>query len=247
MLLQGRTAIVTGAGNRDGIGFAVGRLFVAEGARVILADRDASGVQAAAEALGSAALASVTDVTSAEACARLCDMARDRFGGLDILVNSAGRVQARRTVDITREDYDAVMDVNLRGTLQMCQSALTLMRRDAAIVCIASIAAQRGGGLMGGPHYAASKAGVLGLVRAMARDVSPDGIRVNAINPGVILSSMTRGFYDEELTEKVISQILLRRFGETEDVARACLFLASDLSSYITGSAIDVNGGMHMN
>lgn len=247
MLLQGRTAIVTGAGNLDGIGFAVARLFVAEGARVILADRDTEGVAEAARALGPAALDSATDVTDAEACADLCALARDRFGGLDILVNSAGRVQARRTVDITREDYDAVMDVNLRGTLQMCQSALGLMGAGASIICIASIAAQRGGGLMGGPHYAASKAGVLGLVRAMARDVSPSGIRVNAINPGVILSSMTRGFYDDDLTEKVMSQILLRRFGETEDVARACLFLASDLSSYITGSSLDVNGGMHMN
>lgn len=247
MLLQDRTAIVTGAGNMDGIGFAVARRLIAEGARVVLADRDAKGVENAAEALGDNAIAHPADVTVAKDCASLGELARERMGGLHILVNSAGITQPRRTRDITPADYDAVMDVNLRGTLMMCQTALGIMQPGASIICIASIAAQRGGGLMGGPHYAASKAGVLGLVRAMARDVSPQGIRVNAINPGVIMSSMTRDFYDDELTARVMPQILLGRFGESDDVANAALFLASDLSSYITGSSIDVNGGMHMN
>lgn len=247
MLLQERTAIVTGAGNTDGIGFAVAHKLISEGARVILADRQHERLHGAVETLGPSAIAQTCDVTREEDCAALGALAKERFGGLDILVNSAGITQSRRTRDITTADYDAVMDVNLRGTLTMCQTALGLMTSGASIICIASIAAQRGGGLMGGPHYAASKAGVLGLVRAMARDVSPDGIRVNAINPGVIMSSMTRGFYDDDLTAKVMPQILLGRFGETEDVANSALFLASDLSSYITGSCIDVNGGMHMN
>lgn len=247
MLLSNRTAIVTGAGNPDGIGFAVARTFIGQGARVILADRDADGVEAAARELGDNALGQEADVTRESDCEALVSTARERFGTLDVLVNSAGITQPRRTVDITRADYDAVMDVNLRGTLMMCQSALALMTAGGSIVCIASIAAQRGGGLMGGPHYAASKAGVLGLVRAISRDVSREGVRVNAINPGVIMSSMTRGFYDEQLTAKVMPQILLGRFGETEDVANAALFLASELSSYVTGSSIDVNGGMHMN
>ncbi|AWI86709.1 short-chain dehydrogenase (plasmid) [Alloyangia pacifica] len=247
MLLQGRTAIVTGAGNPDGIGFAVARKLVSEGAQVILADRDHNRLSGAAESLGASAIAKPCDVTSEDDCAALGALAHDRFGGLDILVNSAGITQSRRTRDITSADYDAVMNVNLRGTLLMCQTALGLMTSGASIICIASISAQRGGGLMGGPHYAASKAGVLGLIRAMARDVSPQGIRVNAINPGVIMSSMTRDFYDDELTAKVMPQILLGRFGETDDVANSALFLASGLSSYITGSCIDVNGGMHMN
>jgi len=231
----------------DGIGFAVARKLITEGARVILADCDAGRLKEAASSLGDAAIAYPADVTHAADCATLGDLAREQLGGLDILVNSAGITQPRRTRDITPEDYDAVMDVNLRGTLMMCQSALGIMQAGASIICIASIAAQRGGGLMGGPHYAASKAGVIGLVRAMARDVSPQGIRVNAINPGVIMSPMTRDFYDDALTTKVMPQILLGRFGETDDVANTALFLASDLSSYITGSCIDVNGGMHMN
>lgn len=247
MLLKDRSAIVTGAGNKDGIGFAVARRFIEQGARVILADRDGDGVKAAADELGEAAIARQADVTREADCLALVELAKERFGGLDVLVNSAGITQPRRTRDITSADYDAVMDVNLRGTLLMCQSALSLMKPGASIVCIASIAAQRGGGLMGGPHYAASKAGVLGLVRAIARDVSPEGIRINAINPGVIMSSMTRDFYDDQLTAKVMPQILLGRFGETGDVANAALFLASDLSSYVTGSSVDVNGGMHMN
>lgn len=247
VLLAGRNAIVTGAGNMDGIGFAVARRFVSEGARVILADRDGDGVFEAAKSLGEAAIGHRIDVTDPEKCAGLRDLAARTFGELDILVTSAGITQSRKTKEISMQDYDAIMDVNLRGTFLMCQMALELMRQGSSIICIASIAAQRGGGLMGGPHYAASKAGVLGLVRAMARDVSPSGIRVNAINPGVIMSAMTRDFYDDELSRKVMPQILLGRFGETDDVANACLFLASDLSSYITGSTIDVNGGMHMN
>ncbi|MDO5604878.1 MAG: SDR family oxidoreductase [Paracoccus sp. (in: a-proteobacteria)] len=247
MLVQDRRAIVTGAGNLDGIGYAVARRLVDEGARVIIADRDAAGLGLAADALGSRAIAQPADVTVAADCAALGDLARERLGGLDILVNSAGITQSRRTREISAADYDAVMDVNLRGTLMMCQTALKLMQPGASIVCIASIAAQRGGGLMGGPHYAASKAGVIGLVRAIARDVSPAGIRINAINPGVIMSSMTRDFYDEKLTAMVMPQILLGRFGTADDVANAALFLASDMSAYITGSSIDVNGGMHMN
>ncbi len=214
---------------------------------MILADTDAEGVKAAAEALGPMAEGHVTDVTREAECQDLVTLAKQRLGTLDVLVNSAGITQSRRTRDITPADYDAVMDVNLRGTFLMCQKALSEMTAGASIVCIASIAAQRGGGLMGGPHYAASKAGVLGLVRAIARDVSPQGIRINAINPGVIMSSMTRGFYDEQLTAKVMPQIPLGRFGRTEDVANAALFLACELSSYVTGSGVDVNGGMHMN
>ena len=100
---------------------------------------------------------------------------------------------------------------------------------------------------MGGPHYAASKAGVAGLSRAMARDLARDGIRVNAVNPGIIMTDMTHDFYDEEKTAAVMPNILLDRFGRPEDVANACLFLASDQAAYITGTCVDVNGGLHMN
>ena len=129
----------------------------------------------------------------------------------------------------------------------MIQQALPMMTAGGSIVCIASIAGQRGGGLMGGPHYAASKGGVSSLVKSVAREVAGEGIRVNSVNPGVIMSQMTRDFYDEANTQRVLPNIPLARFGEPSEVASVCLFLASDMASYLTGTSIDVNGGMHMN
>ncbi|WP_417772593.1 SDR family NAD(P)-dependent oxidoreductase [Stappia sp.] len=247
MLLEDKIAIVTGGGNVEGIGFAAARAFVAQGAKVVVVDHDAAGVRAAEERLGANALGIAADLTDETACRNVFDTVRDGFGRLDILLNNAGITQPRKVAEITRADYDAVMDINLRGTLTMTQGALTMMEAGASIICIASIAAQRGGGLMGGPHYAASKGAILALVKSVAREISPKGIRINAVNPGVIMSSMTRGFYDDDLTAKVMPTIPLGRFGVPDDVANTCVFLASGMSSYITGSAIDVNGGMHMN
>ena len=243
--LEGRTALVSGAGRAGGIGFAVARALVAEGASVTITDLDDACVSEAAAQLGSGVRGIACDVRDAGAVARAYDIVRESDGRLDILVNNAGITQPARTVEIAAADWETMIDTNLRGTLLMSQAAIPLMRRGSAIVCIASVAAQRGGGLIGGPHYSASKAGVVGLMRAMARDLAPDGIRVNAINPGVIMSDMTRPLYDEATTARVLPLILLGRFGEPEDVARAALFLASDDSSYITGASIDVNGGMH--
>ncbi|WP_108661746.1 SDR family NAD(P)-dependent oxidoreductase [Acuticoccus kandeliae] len=247
MLLREKTAVVTGAGNVEGIGFAAAKAFVEHGARVVLVDLRGPEVEAAAQSLGDNAIGVAADVRSEETSRHVFDMVRERFGGLDILLNNAGITQPRKTVDITMADYDAIMDVNLRGTLIMTQQALRLMTDGASIICIASIAAQRGGGLMGGPHYAASKGGVMSLVKSIARDVSPAGIRINSVNPGVIMSQMTKDFYDEAMTAKVLPTIPIGRFGEPKDVASACVFLASDLASYITGTALDVNGGLHMN
>ncbi|QRG09320.1 SDR family oxidoreductase [Xanthobacter dioxanivorans] len=246
MFLTGKIAIVTGAGSLDGIGHAAAQLFARHGAQVALVDRDADAVTAAAAAIGEAALPLVADVRSEAACAAAVAAVRERWGRVDVLLNNAGVVQARRTLEISRADYDFVLDVNLRGTLQMSQQVLPLMSRGSAVVCIASVAAQRGGGLMGGPHYAASKGAILALVKSMAREFGPAGVRVNAVNPGVIMTGMTAGGYDDALREKVVATIPLGRFGTPGDVASACLFLASDLSAYITGAAIDVNGGLHI-
>ena len=149
-------------------------------------------------------------------------------------------------MDIEPKHYEAVLDVNLRGTLYMSQAAIPHMRRQrsGAIVCMSSVSAQRGGGIFGGPHYSAAKAGVLGLAKAMARELGPDGIRVNSITPGLIQTDITGGKLTEDLKAQIIDGIPLKRLGIADDVANACLFLASDLSSYITGAVIDVNGGM---
>ncbi|NIX75934.1 SDR family NAD(P)-dependent oxidoreductase [Microvirga terricola] len=246
MLLKDKIACVTGAAALKSIGFATAQRFVEEGAKVILADLDASSLDAACERLGGAAFPLQVDVASPDAVARAGATIGATFGRLDILVNNAGIARPRPTVGISISEWTEMLDINLRGSFLMIQQALPLMRAGSSIICIASIAAQRGGGLMGGPHYAASKGGILGLVRAVAREQGNQGIRVNAINPGVIMTALTEGFYDEELTAKVMPQIPLNRFGVAEDVANTCVFLASDLSAYITGSSIDVNGGMHM-
>jgi NAD(P)-dependent dehydrogenase (short-subunit alcohol dehydrogenase family) len=136
--------------------------------------------------------------------------------------------------------------VSLRGTLHMSQVVLPTMQRQksGSIVCISSVSAQRGGGILGGPHYSAAKAGVLGLARAMAREFGPDGIRVNSIAPGLIDTDIIKGKLDENRKAEIAATIPLGRLGRPSDIAGACVFLASELSAYCTGVTLDVNGGM---
>ena len=143
-------------------------------------------------------------------------------GRIDILVNNAGITQPRKTADITAADYDAVLDVSLRGTLHMSQAVLPAMQkaRSGAIVCISSVSAQRGGGILGGPHYSAAKAGVLGLARAMAREFGVDGIRVNCVTPGLIATDINKGkLIPDDKMKGILEQIPLNRLGEPADVA----------------------------
>lgn len=246
LLLQDKVALITGAGNPQGIGFAVARMYASHGAKVALLDLDQAAVDAAAATLGDAAIGIAADVRSPEACAAAVQQVRTRWGGLHVLLNCAGVVQSRRTVQITREDYDFVLDVNLRGTLQMSQAAIAVLQPGSSIICIASISGQRGAGFVGGPHYAASKGAVLALMKSMARELGPTGVRVNAVNPGVISTAMNADAFDAQATQRIVDSIPLARFGQPDDVAGACLFLASDLSGYMTGTALDVNGGMHI-
>ncbi len=246
MLLKDKVAIITGAGNKLGIGFAAAQLFISNGAKVALVDLDQAKVNFAAETLGANAIGIQADVRSEEACKEVAQQVHKKWGSIDILLNNAGVVGAQRVTQITREAYDAVLDVNLRGTLHMSQACIPYLPREGAIICMASIAAQRGGGLLGGAHYAASKGGILGLMKAMARELGPSGIRVNAINPGLILTSLNLHIFDDATCEQFKSQVPLGRLGGPEDVAGACLFLASPLSTYITGASIDVNGGLHI-
>jgi NAD(P)-dependent dehydrogenase (short-subunit alcohol dehydrogenase family) len=170
------------------------------------------------------------------------------FGEVNVLVNNAAVSRSNRIMEIAPEDYDAVMDVNLRGTLYMSQALIPYFRdcRSGVIVCLASVAALRGGGIFGGPHYAASKGGVLGLAKAMARELAGDGIRVNAIAPSMIDTDIFRGELSEERREQIRRSIPMGRLGQARDVAGVCLFLASDLSAYVTGAVVDVNGGSHI-
>ena len=246
MLLKDKVAVITGGAGINGLGFATARQMAAQGARVIILDLARADPAGAAARLGEGHLGLVADVTDKAACDAAAAAAVKAFGRIDILVNNAGITQPVKTLEITGADYDRILDVSLRGTLYMSQAALPAMRkqRSGSIVCISSVSAQRGGGIFGGPHYSAAKAGVLGLAKAMAREFGIDGIRVNCITPGLIETDITAGKLSDEKKAEINATIPLARLGRADDVAGACVYLASDLSAYCTGITLDVNGGM---
>ncbi len=246
MLLANKVCVITGAASRRGIGRATAKLFALHGGRAIILDLDAEQAAGAAAELGDAHRGYACDVTDKRACEAAVERVASEFGRVDVLVNNAGITQPLKFMQIEPQNYDAVLDVNRRGTLYMSQAAIPHMRRQrsGSIVCMSSVSAQRGGGIFGGPHYSAAKAGVLGLGKAMARELGPDGIRVNSITPGLIQTDITGDKLTDDLKAEIIKGIPLSRLGVAVDIANACLFLASDLSSYITGATIDVNGGM---
>jgi len=246
MLLTDKVCIITGAASQRGIGRATARLFSQHGGRVVIVDLDEAQARAAAADLGEGHLGFACNVTDRQSCQDAAERVIGEYGRVDVLVNNAGITQPLKIMDIQAENYDAVLDVNLRGTLYMSQAVIPQMReqRSGSIVCMSSVSAQRGGGIFGGPHYSAAKGGVLGLAKAMARELGPDSVRVNSITPGLIQTDITGGKLTDELKVEIASGIPLGRLGVADDVANACLFLASDLSSYITGAVIDVNGGM---
>ena len=232
-LVAGRRAIVTGGASPRGLGKATARLLAAEGAMVAIADIDGEAAAAVARELGEGHIGIACDVTDHARCVAVAAQIQAQLGGVDILINNAGITQPIRLMEITPSDYDAVLDVNLRGTLNMSQAAIPHMRSGSggAIVCISSASGQRGGGIFGGPHYCASKAGILGLVKAMARELGRDGIRVNAVAPSLIDTDITSGVMSDEQRRKIVAEIPLGRVGHAEDVA---------------GATLDVNGGSHM-
>ncbi len=246
MLLKDKVAIITGAASKRGIGKATARLFAEHGARVVILDLSADAAAEAAADIGAGHFGLACNVTNKADCERAAKAVVDRYGRIDILVNNAGITQPLKLMDIQPANYEAVTDVSLRGTLYMSQAVIPQMRaqKSGAIIGLSSVSAQRGGGIFGGPHYSAAKAGVLGLCKAMARELGPDNVRVNAVTPGLIQTDITGGKLTPELKEEIKKGIPLNRLGDAIDVANCCLFLASDLSSYLTGVTLDVNGGM---
>ncbi len=244
-LLKDKHVVVTGAASPRGLGLSTARACAEHGATVAILDLNEDQAREAAASLGEGHIGLACDVTDKAACDAAIKTLLDKWGRVDVLVNNAGITQPLKIMEIGAGQYDAVLDVNLRGTLYMSQAVIPAMRaeRSGSIVNLSSVSAQRGGGIFGGPHYSAAKAGVLGLTKAMARELAPDNIRVNAICPGFIATDITAGKLSPEMMETILAGIPMGRAGEAKDVAGCALFLASDLSAYCTGTEVDVNGG----
>jgi len=242
-LLVGRSAVVTGAG--QGIGLEIARLLHQHGARVVLADLDKERAEAAAASLGDGALGVGCDVTSETDVASLVESTVLAHDGLDILVNNAGITRDASLRNMTVEDFDTVIGVHLRGTWLGVRAASAVMReaKRGSIINISSMSGKVGN--PGQTNYSAAKAGIVGLTKAAAKELAHHGVRVNAIQPGLIRTPMTAAMKPEAFaaTEATIP---MRRAGEPAEVAGAVVFLASDLSSYMTGTVLEVAGGRGM-
>jgi NAD(P)-dependent dehydrogenase (short-subunit alcohol dehydrogenase family) len=249
MLLKGRVAIITGAASKRGLGLATARLFAEHGAKVAILDLDAGAARQAAHLLnGRGHMGLKCDVTRRKDCDKAVQRVLARHGRVDVLVNNAGITSPQRVMDVTDDSYDRILDANMRGTLHMTQAAVPAMRaqKSGSIVNMSSVSAQRGGGVFGGSHYAAAKGAILGYTKACARELGPDNIRVNAICPSLINTDITAGGLTPERMKDILATIPMGRPGEAQEVAGCALFLASELSSYVTGSEVDVNGGSHI-
>lgn len=244
-LLDGRTAVVTGGA--QGIGFAIAQRYVAEGARVVIGDLDLGASEAAVDRLGGRNFARAVrcDVTNADEVDALVATAVSEFDGLDVMVNNAGITRDATMRKMTEEQFDQVIAVHLKGTWNGTRKAAAIMRENesGAIVNISSLSGKVG--LAGQTNYSAAKAGIVGLTKAAAKELAHLGVRINAIQPGLIRSAMTEAM-PQKIWDAKLAEIPMGRAGEPSEVASVALFLASDLSSYMTGTVLEVTGGRFM-
>jgi NAD(P)-dependent dehydrogenase (short-subunit alcohol dehydrogenase family) len=255
LLLENKVCVIAGAASLRSIGYATAEIFAAHGAKLVLLDlvmndkitNEITDTIAAEIGHTPEIIFVQCDIRSAAECDTAIEKAVAAFSTIDCLVNCAGIVKPGGMLSIEEEEYDNILAVNLKGTFNICKSALKVFSKNQSgvIVNLASLAAQRGGGLVGGVHYAASKGGVISLTRSIAREFAASGIRANVICPAMIETNMLDGLNEEQLNE-VIAAIPLKRVGKTIELAGTCLFLASELSGYVTGATIDVNGGSHI-
>ncbi len=240
-LLDQRVAVVTGAG--QGIGLEIARSLTGHGARVVVADIDANLVDKAAAEIGGIGL--TCDVTAEEQVGNLVAEAVRHFGRLDVFVNNAGITRDASLKKMAVADFDAVISVHLRGTWLGVREASAVMReqKSGSIINISSLSGKSGN--PGQTNYSAAKAGIVGLTKAAAKEVAHHNVRVNAIQPGLIRTAMTAAMPTEVFAEREAA-IPMKRAGEPAEVAGAVVFLASDLSSYVTGAVIEVGGGRNI-
>ena len=244
-LLAGRVAVITGGA--QGLGFAIAEQFIAEGARVLLGDLNIDDTRAAAQALGGSEVARAVacDVTSASEVDHLIAAAVEEFGSVDVMVNNAGITRDATLRKMTEQQFDDVISVHLKGTWNGTRSAAAIMREQGsgAIINMSSISGKVG--FVGQTNYSAAKAGIIGLTKAAAKELAHLGVRVNAIAPGLIRSAMTEAM-PQRIWDAKLAEVPMGRAGEPSEVAAVALFLASDLSSYMTGTVLEVTGGRHI-
>ena len=244
-LLAGQIAVITGGA--QGLGLAIAQRFVAEGAKVVLGDVNLEATEEVARSLGGPEVAKAVrcDVTSSAEVEALVAAAVDGFGGLDIMVNNAGLTRDATMRKMTEEQFDQVIAVHLKGTWNGLRAASAVMRENkrGAIVNMSSISGKVG--MIGQTNYSAAKAGIVGMTKAASKELAYLGVRVNAIQPGLIRSAMTEAM-PQRIWDSKVAEVPMGRAGEPEEIANVALFLASDLSSYMTGTVLEVTGGRHL-
>lgn len=244
-LLAGQTAVITGGA--QGLGFAIAEQFIAEGARVVLGDLNLDATEEAVTKLGGTDVARAVkcNVTSYADVDALVDAAIEQFGRFDIMVNNAGITRDATLRKMTEDEFDQVISVHLKGTWNGLKKASSIMReqKSGAIVNMSSISGKVG--MIGQTNYSAAKAGIVGMTKAASKELAHLGVRVNAIQPGLIRSAMTEAM-PQRIWDSKVAEVPLGRAGEPSEVAKVALFLASDLSSYMTGTVLEVTGGRHL-
>lgn len=247
MMLENRVALVTGAGR--GIGRAIALKLASEGAAVIVnyngSESKAKEVVSLIEEKGGKAEAFQCNVADFSACGQMMESIIEKYGHLDILVNNAGITKDNLLIKMSEEEFDAVIDTNLKGAFHCMKhvSRQMVKQRSGRIINISSVSGVSGNA--GQTNYSASKAGIIGMTKTVAREMAARGITVNAIAPGFIQTDMTEVLSDK-IKEAILEKIPMKQFGEPEDIADTALFLASDQAKYITGQVICVDGGMVM-
>jgi len=243
MRLEGKVCIVTGSAK--GIGRATAEKFLNEGAKVLVCDVDKSAIDvciSSFEKFGNAALGCHVDVANRDSVAKMVELARIKFGAIDVLVNNAGIVRDARMMNMSEDQFDSVINVNLKGTYNCAQAVLPTMleQQSGSIINVSSIVGIYGN--FGQTNYAASKFGVIGMAKTWAREFARAGIRANAVCPGMVETDILKDI-PPKVMDSIISRIPAGRLGKPEEVANVYAFLASDESKYVNGAVIEVGGG----
>lgn len=245
-MMKDKVVVVTGASR--GIGRAMACKMAGSGAKVVVSARSADALVALVDeikAQGGDAVSVPADISKTDDVAKLFEVAIEAFGRVDVLVNNAGITRDNLLVRMKDADWDAVLDTNLKGAFLCTRAAAKIMgkQRVGRIINISSVVGEMGNA--GQANYCASKAGLIGMTKSVARELAKRNVTVNAVTPGFIVTEMT-DVLSEKVKESLLEQIPLGRFGEAEDIVSAVMFLASDQAAYITGQVLGVNGGMYM-